>query len=267
MAAGEHEAHPVVLDVLAVPGRVIVGDRFDLLGDVVERDEPRAPADPVDRLEAAGRHEPGARIGGHAVPRPLFERRPEGLVQRLLGEIEIAEKADERGEDAARLRGRRFAVARVAWLSVAGGRRGRGGSDAMVSGRGYSSLEAVMPTPFRVRLPPPGSARIWLRLRKRAADRAYLVGGEPTVQPAEAAPLRLSLLRRIDSPPATRPAPGDVVVLQRRRSGCIASFLRFGCGKEPAPVRAADRAAGKRRAYPAAGGKLYLKILLLDRRR
>ena len=57
----------------------------------------------VDRLEAAGRDEPRARIVGHAVARPLLDRRREGVVQRLLGEVEVAEQADQRGEDAARL--------------------------------------------------------------------------------------------------------------------------------------------------------------------
>ena len=57
----------------------------------------------VDRLEAAGRDEPRARIRRDAVARPLLERRGERVVQRLLGEIEVAEEADERGEHAPRL--------------------------------------------------------------------------------------------------------------------------------------------------------------------
>ena len=36
MAAGKDEAQPVVLDAFTVPGRSVVGDRFDLLGDVVD---------------------------------------------------------------------------------------------------------------------------------------------------------------------------------------------------------------------------------------
>ena len=65
--------------------------------------EAGAAAQRVDRLEAAGRHQPGARIGGHAVARPLLERRGEGVVQRLLGAVEVAEQADQRREHAARL--------------------------------------------------------------------------------------------------------------------------------------------------------------------
>ena len=56
----------------------------------------------VDRLEAAGGDQPGPRVGRHAVARPLLDRRGEGVVQRLLGEVEVAEQADERGEHAAR---------------------------------------------------------------------------------------------------------------------------------------------------------------------
>jgi len=35
-----------------------------------------------------------ARIGGHAIARPLLQRRPESVVQRFLGEIEVAQQAD-----------------------------------------------------------------------------------------------------------------------------------------------------------------------------
>ena len=70
--------------------------------------EARAPADAVDGLEAAGRDEPCARIGRHPVARPLLERRPERVVQRLLGEIEVAEQANQRREDAARFGCGRF---------------------------------------------------------------------------------------------------------------------------------------------------------------
>ncbi len=103
MAAGEHEPQPVVLDVFGSPRRRIVGAAI-LLGILVERVEPRAPADAVYGLEATGRNQPRPRVGRHAVARPLFECRPESVVQRLFGDIEVAEQADQGGEDAARLR-------------------------------------------------------------------------------------------------------------------------------------------------------------------
>ena len=56
--------------------------------------ESGAPPNCVDGLEAAGRYEPGARIGGHAIARPLLQSCPESVVQRLLGDVEIAEQAD-----------------------------------------------------------------------------------------------------------------------------------------------------------------------------
>jgi hypothetical protein len=37
---------------------------------------------------------------GHAVPRPALRGDREGLLRGLLGEVEVAEEADERGEDA-----------------------------------------------------------------------------------------------------------------------------------------------------------------------
>src|SRR5882762_9511063 len=64
---------------------------------------PRAPPDRVDGLETSRGHEPRSGIGRHAVARPLLERGPERVVQRLLGAIEVAEQADQRGQDAARL--------------------------------------------------------------------------------------------------------------------------------------------------------------------
>jgi hypothetical protein len=59
---------------------------------------------PVDGFEPAGRDQPRARIGGCALGRPLFDGRGERILQRLLGEIEVAEEADQGREDAARLR-------------------------------------------------------------------------------------------------------------------------------------------------------------------
>ncbi len=76
----------------------------DPLGELRQRRvEAGAPAHGVDRLEAAGRDEPRARIVGHAVARPLLDGRRKGVVHRLFGAIEIAEQADERREHAPRV--------------------------------------------------------------------------------------------------------------------------------------------------------------------
>ena len=104
------EAQPVVLDALVVVRAGGVRSAWRRAA----RPRPSSDASnrarrrmPIDRLEAAGRDEPGARIGRERRPAAIARGRGEGIVQRLLGEIEIAEQADERGEDAARVgRGR-----------------------------------------------------------------------------------------------------------------------------------------------------------------
>ena len=52
---------------------------------------------------ARGRHQPGARVGGSAVARPALGGDRERLLRGFLGEVEVAEEADQRGEDAAPL--------------------------------------------------------------------------------------------------------------------------------------------------------------------
>jgi hypothetical protein len=49
---------------------------------------------------AGGDNQPGPRVGGLAVTRPAFSGDRERLLSGLLGEIEIAEKADQGGQDA-----------------------------------------------------------------------------------------------------------------------------------------------------------------------
>src|SRR5262249_166304 len=56
----------------------------------------------VDALETTGRYEPGAWIGRDAIARPLLQRCAKGIVQRLLGDIEVAEQPNQCGKDAAR---------------------------------------------------------------------------------------------------------------------------------------------------------------------
>jgi hypothetical protein len=70
---------------------------------ILGRREARAAAQRVDRLEATGGDEPRARVRGHAVLRPLLECRAERVVQRFLGDVEVAEQPNERGEHATRL--------------------------------------------------------------------------------------------------------------------------------------------------------------------
>jgi hypothetical protein len=75
----------------------------ELFGERRQRGiESGATAYGIDGFEAAGRNEPRPRIGGHAILWPLLQGRPEGIMQRLLSQVEVAEEADEGGEDPAR---------------------------------------------------------------------------------------------------------------------------------------------------------------------
>src|SRR5947209_15526626 len=105
MAASEDEAQPVVLNTFMVPRRRVsaIGGE-SCLNIVWQRFKSSTPADCVDRLEAAGRYKPSPRIGGHTIARPLLQSCIERIVQRLLGDIEVAEEAGSRGEARASLR-------------------------------------------------------------------------------------------------------------------------------------------------------------------
>ncbi len=101
MATGEDQAQAIVLDrfPLVVAGRGI-GDFRDHPGMVVDAGVAGVAAQPVDGLEAAGGDEPGNRVGGHTVARPLFGGCDERVMFGFLGAFEAAEQADEGREDA-----------------------------------------------------------------------------------------------------------------------------------------------------------------------
>jgi hypothetical protein len=67
------------------------------------RREGAIAADAVDRAIARGGHEPGARVGGHPVAGPALGGDRERFLGGFLGELEVAEEADQGGEDAAPL--------------------------------------------------------------------------------------------------------------------------------------------------------------------
>ena len=60
-------------------------------------------ANAIDGPVAGCRHEPGARVGGDSVPGPALRRDRERLLRGFLGEVEIAEEADQGSEDVAPL--------------------------------------------------------------------------------------------------------------------------------------------------------------------
>jgi hypothetical protein len=95
MAAGEDQPQPVVLDALIVPSRGCTRVGVESLGECRQRDvEPGTPAQGVDGFEAASRNEPGPRISRHTILSPLLQGCPKGIVQRILGEVEVAEQAN-----------------------------------------------------------------------------------------------------------------------------------------------------------------------------
>ena len=60
-------------------------------------------ADAVDRPVARRRHQPGAGVGRGPLARPALGGDREGLLGGFLGEVEVAEEADQRSEDPAPL--------------------------------------------------------------------------------------------------------------------------------------------------------------------
>src|SRR5438034_4218112 len=60
-------------------------------------------ADAVDRPVARGRHQPAARVGGRPVAGPALGGGRERLLRGFLGEVEVAEEADQARKDAAPL--------------------------------------------------------------------------------------------------------------------------------------------------------------------
>ena len=100
VAAREDQAQPLVGDGIRLlrfclrPGSL---QRRQQLGLVRER---ALTPDPVDRAVAGCRQQPRAGVVGGAVARPALERGREGLLYRVLGELDVAEGADEDRERA-----------------------------------------------------------------------------------------------------------------------------------------------------------------------
>ena len=107
MAAGEDEAESVVDDRthlvrpsfprhdVGLDGR-LAGEQGPLLLEAAR------PSEPIDRPVASSGRDPGARVVGHTMTRPALEGDDERLLDRLLGEVEVAEDADERRDRPAR---------------------------------------------------------------------------------------------------------------------------------------------------------------------
>ena len=96
MSPGTRPAAPRTLPPLLLAGNLV--QTREELG--LAREHPVAP-DPVDRPVPRGRHEPRRRVARHSVARPSLESRRHGVLESVLGKLEIAEDRHQRGEDAA----------------------------------------------------------------------------------------------------------------------------------------------------------------------
>src|SRR5687768_9668973 len=104
MTAGEDQAEAVILQrsivQLRSPGVLL---RQPLREGSERTVEPSPPPELVDRLEAAGRDQPGPGIVGQPGLRPPRQSSRERILERFLGQIEISEEAYEGRQNPARL--------------------------------------------------------------------------------------------------------------------------------------------------------------------
>jgi hypothetical protein len=98
MAAGEDQLQPLVRE------RLLFHLLLHGLGRIEQaglRDERAVTTQPVDRLVARRRGQPRARIVRLAGARPALGGDRERFLSGLLGEVEVAEEADQVGQDTA----------------------------------------------------------------------------------------------------------------------------------------------------------------------
>ncbi len=96
VAAGEDQLEPLVGNDCQFH---LVLRRFGHVEQSGLRRERAVAADPVDRAVSRGRHEPGAWVVRRPVARPARRGDREGLLGCLLGEVEVAEEADQGRDD------------------------------------------------------------------------------------------------------------------------------------------------------------------------
>jgi hypothetical protein len=91
VAAGEDQLEPLVGDhgLLVLRELLGPGQQLRLAGERL------LPADPVDRRVPGRRDDPGAGIARGSVARPALGRADEGVLHRVLGEVEVTEDAAE----------------------------------------------------------------------------------------------------------------------------------------------------------------------------
>ena len=91
------------LQALVRKRRIVHGHLSTIACDEQPRLGGQSPvaADAIRRLVPSRRHQPGARVAGDAVARPSLGGDGERLLRGFLGEVKVAEEADQGGQDAA----------------------------------------------------------------------------------------------------------------------------------------------------------------------
>jgi hypothetical protein len=105
MAAGEDQPQAVVSDQWRVlwQGILLGGRWLERLELLLLLGAAALAPEPVDCLVARGGRDPGARVVRDAALGPDLQGDDEGLLDRVLGEVEVAENADQRGDRPSRL--------------------------------------------------------------------------------------------------------------------------------------------------------------------
>ena len=99
MATGEDEAELVVLDGIGIQYIRIRVELPGFPGNFRQRGVvTTAPANDIYPLEPARRNKPRPRIPGQARTGPLFQGRPEGLLEGLFRQVEVTEQTDQGGQ-------------------------------------------------------------------------------------------------------------------------------------------------------------------------
>ena len=96
MAAGEDQPQPFVGHDGGRLRRGLIVDRPRALNLGGARSERAVVAQAVDRAVAGDRDDPRGRIAGQPVARPAFERGRERVLDRLLGDVPVTERANQR---------------------------------------------------------------------------------------------------------------------------------------------------------------------------
>ena len=104
VTAGEDEAQAVVFEsrlVLGLRALVVAVELHERVQGGQAVVEGALPAQAIDRLAPRRGGDPGSGVGRLAVARPCGQRDGEGVLERVLGQLEVAaQMADQRGEDA-----------------------------------------------------------------------------------------------------------------------------------------------------------------------